>query len=171
MENTILFIGRISQFCLSRYQNNLYLFTIPCSTRCVAWSNRRRSGRCCTATSRTTPPMKSSTQTTGFGTQPRAVASLWSTESTFLTCSRAGSARAGSWPPSGRSAPAADLEEQVQCTVRYQDGALVNFYHGFHQPGRLDRQQFRLLFERGEVTLEENRTAAIRSPWPKRQTG
>lgn len=51
--------------------------------------------------------------------------------------------------------PGSDLEEQVQCTVRYQNGALVNFYHGFHQPGRLDRQQFRLLFERGEVTLEE----------------
>ena len=43
----------------------------------------------------------------------------------------------------------------MQCTVRYAGGVLVNFYHGFTQPGRLDRQEFRLLFEHGEVTLEE----------------
>jgi hypothetical protein len=28
-------------------------------------------------------------------------------------------------------------------------------YHGFTQPGRMDRQEIRLLFERGDVTLEE----------------
>ncbi|HYF34825.1 MAG TPA: gfo/Idh/MocA family oxidoreductase, partial [Prosthecobacter sp.] len=39
--------------------------------------------------------------------------------------------------------------------VRYASGAVVNFYHGFTQPARLDRQEFRLLFERGDVTLEE----------------
>ena len=32
---------------------------------------------------------------------------------------------------------------------------MVNFYHGFTQPARMDRQEFRLLFERGDVTLEE----------------
>ena len=31
--------------------------------------------------------------------------------------------------------------------------ALVNFYHGFHQAGRMDRQELRLVFERGDVTL------------------
>ena len=31
--------------------------------------------------------------------------------------------------------------------------ALVNFYHGFHQTGRMDRQELRLVFERGDVTL------------------
>ena len=51
--------------------------------------------------------------------------------------------------------PGTDIEEQVNCTVRYGDGALVNFYHGFTQPGRMDRQELRLLFERGDVTLEE----------------
>jgi predicted dehydrogenase len=51
--------------------------------------------------------------------------------------------------------PGSGLEEQVQCTVRYPAGVLVNFYHGFTQPGRLDRQDFRLLFEHGEITLEE----------------
>jgi predicted dehydrogenase len=51
--------------------------------------------------------------------------------------------------------PGSGLEEQVQCTVRYPKDVLVNFYHGFTQPGRLDRQEFRLVFERGEVTLEE----------------
>jgi len=51
--------------------------------------------------------------------------------------------------------PGTAIEEQVQCTVRYPGGGLVNFYHGFTQPARMDRQQFRLLFERGDVTLEE----------------
>jgi predicted dehydrogenase len=44
------------------------------------------------------------------------------------------------------------LEEHSHATVRY-GGALVNFYHGFHQAGRMDRQELRLVFERGEVTL------------------
>jgi predicted dehydrogenase len=49
--------------------------------------------------------------------------------------------------------PGTTIEEHVHCTVRYGDGALVNFYHGFHQAGRMDRQQLRLVFERGDVTL------------------
>jgi predicted dehydrogenase len=52
--------------------------------------------------------------------------------------------RPGSAPP---------IEEQVQCTVRYDPDVLVNFYHGFHQAGRMDRQELRLVFERGDVTL------------------
>jgi predicted dehydrogenase len=45
-----------------------------------------------------------------------------------------------------------NLEDQVQCTVQY--GAVsVNFYHGFTQPGRLDRQELRLVFEQGDVLL------------------
>jgi predicted dehydrogenase len=51
--------------------------------------------------------------------------------------------------------PGSGIEEQVQCTVRYDSGPLVNFHHGFTQPSRLDRQEFRLLFEHGELTLEE----------------
>ncbi len=51
--------------------------------------------------------------------------------------------------------PGSCLEEQVQCTARYRGGALVNFHHSFTQTGRLDRQEFRLLFERGDLTLEE----------------
>jgi predicted dehydrogenase len=49
--------------------------------------------------------------------------------------------------------PGTNIEEQVQCTVRYGDTVLFNFYHGFHQPGRLDRQELRIVFERGDVTL------------------
>ena len=48
--------------------------------------------------------------------------------------------RPGSSPP---------IEEQVQCTVRYGPTVLVNFYHGFHQTGRMDRQEMRFIFERG----------------------
>lgn len=51
--------------------------------------------------------------------------------------------------------PGSGVEEQVQCTVRYDRGPLVNFHHGFTQPSRLDRQEFRLLFERGTLSLEE----------------
>jgi predicted dehydrogenase len=47
------------------------------------------------------------------------------------------------------------IEEQVQCAVRYPGGALVNFHHSFTQPSRLDRQEFRLHFERGDLVLEE----------------
>jgi predicted dehydrogenase len=51
--------------------------------------------------------------------------------------------------------PGTGLEEQVSCTLRYGDGALVDFYHGFTQAGRMDRQRLHILFERGEVTLSE----------------
>ncbi|TWU23385.1 1,5-anhydro-D-fructose reductase [Novipirellula galeiformis] len=44
-------------------------------------------------------------------------------------------------------------EDQVQCCVRYRDEILVNFYHGFHQTARMDRQEIRIVFERGDVTL------------------
>ena len=51
--------------------------------------------------------------------------------------------------------PGSGLEEQVQCTARYATGPLIDFHHGFTQPGRLDRQEFRLLFEHGDLILEE----------------
>ena len=47
------------------------------------------------------------------------------------------------------------IEDQVQCTVRYRDGILANMYHGFHQPARMDRQEMRFVFERGDLTLHE----------------
>jgi predicted dehydrogenase len=52
--------------------------------------------------------------------------------------------RPGSLPP---------IEEHVGCTVRHGATVLVNFYHGFHQAARMDRQELRLVFERGDVTL------------------
>ncbi len=51
--------------------------------------------------------------------------------------------------------PGTAIEEQVGCTLRYGQTTLVDFYHGFHQTGRMDRQRLHLLFERGEVTLSE----------------
>lgn len=52
-----------------------------------------------------------------------------------------------------------DIEEQVQAIVEYGDDEsgrkLVNFYHGFTQTGRMDRQEMRLVFERGDITLFE----------------
>lgn len=52
-----------------------------------------------------------------------------------------------------------NIEDQVQATVRYGNAEkgyqLVNFYHGFTQTGRMDRQETRLVFERGDITLHE----------------
>lgn len=50
--------------------------------------------------------------------------------------------------------PGSGIEEQVFCTARF-GAAPVNFYHGFTQANRMDRQELRLLFERGDVTLHE----------------
>jgi predicted dehydrogenase len=50
--------------------------------------------------------------------------------------------------------PGSNIEEQVHCTARYGN-VPVNFYHGFTQANRMDRQELRLLFERGDVTLHE----------------
>lgn len=49
--------------------------------------------------------------------------------------------------------PGTAIEEQVQAVVRYGTETLVNFYHGFHQAGRMDRQELRLVFEQGDLTL------------------
>ena len=47
------------------------------------------------------------------------------------------------------------LTEQVQCTARYPGDVLVNFYHSFTQAERMDRQEMRLVFERGTLRLFE----------------
>jgi predicted dehydrogenase len=47
-----------------------------------------------------------------------------------------------------------EIYDRVQASVLY-DGGIVNFYHGFDQPKILDRQEMRLQFERGEITLYE----------------
>lgn len=43
----------------------------------------------------------------------------------------------------------------TQCEVVYANNAPVHFYHAFNQPKELDRQQLRLQFERGDITLYE----------------
>lgn len=68
--------------------------------------------------------------------------------------------------------PGTTIEEHVHCTVRYGDSALVNFYHGFHQAGRMDRQELRLVFERGDLTLHDwvPTRARVRALVNERQT-
>ncbi len=46
------------------------------------------------------------------------------------------------------------VTDRVQAVVRY-NGSPVNFYHGFNQPKLLDRQELRLQFDRGDITLYE----------------
>lgn len=50
--------------------------------------------------------------------------------------------------------PGTQIEDQVSCTVLYNNVG-INFYHGFTQPGQMDRQELRLLFEQGDITLYE----------------
>lgn len=68
--------------------------------------------------------------------------------------------------------PGTAIEEHVRCTVRYGDATLVDFYHGFHQAARMDRQELRLVFERGEVTLFDwvPTRARVRAAVDERQT-
>jgi len=50
--------------------------------------------------------------------------------------------------------PGTELEEHVRCTVMHGN-VMVDLYHGFHQTARMDRQELRLVFERGDLRLEE----------------
>ncbi len=85
----------------------------------------------------------------------RAAESSSSTASTSSTCSPAGSVPCPgvSSPRLAGIRPGTAIEEHVQCTVRYGDTPWVNFYHGFHQTGQMDRQELRIVFERGDITL------------------
>ena len=53
------------------------------------------------------------------------------------------------------------IEEQVRCVTRHPDGVLVEQYHGFHQSPLLDRQEVRLVCERGDVLLRGWLTESI----------
>ncbi len=43
---------------------------------------------------------------------------------------------------------------EVQAICNYGN-RLVNFYHGFHQADRMDRQELKLVFETGDITMYE----------------
>lgn len=47
-----------------------------------------------------------------------------------------------------------EVVDRVQAIVLYKNSP-VNFYHGFNQPKVLDRQELRLQFDRGDITLYE----------------
>ena len=47
-----------------------------------------------------------------------------------------------------------EVVDRVQAIVLYNNSP-VNFYHGFNQPKVLDRQELRLQFDRGDITLYE----------------
>lgn len=47
-----------------------------------------------------------------------------------------------------------NVYDRVQAVTMY-GGGLVNFYHGFDQPKIMDRQELRLQFEKGDITLFE----------------
>lgn len=46
------------------------------------------------------------------------------------------------------------IVDQVGCDVRYGSESMVSFYHGFHQSEHFDQQDYRFVFERGELRLE-----------------
>lgn len=45
-------------------------------------------------------------------------------------------------------------EDRVICTIRYDNGAVANHYHGFDQVGPLDRTDHRLVCELGDISVE-----------------
>lgn len=56
--------------------------------------------------------------------------------------------------------PGSGIVEQDHATVRYGGGepgtgAPISFHHAFTQASRMDRQEFRVVFERGEARLHE----------------
>ena len=44
-------------------------------------------------------------------------------------------------------------EDRVLCVLKHQNAIISHHYHGFDQPGILDRQMHRILFERGDVVI------------------
>lgn len=44
-------------------------------------------------------------------------------------------------------------EDRVICCLKHQQSLLATHYHGFDQPGVLDRQEHHLVFERGEIIV------------------
>ena len=48
---------------------------------------------------------------------------------------------------------AGDASNATPSSAEPHAGVLFHFEHGFHQPSRLDRQEMRLVFERGELRL------------------
>jgi predicted dehydrogenase len=52
--------------------------------------------------------------------------------------------------------------EQVQCLCRFDPQVLATFYHGFHQSDRMDRQEFRIVCERGDLRMVEWLPTALR---------
>lgn len=53
-----------------------------------------------------------------------------------------------------RASVSPPVTDRVQAVVLYNNSP-VNFYHGFNQPKVLDRQELRLQFDRGDITLYE----------------
>jgi predicted dehydrogenase len=44
-------------------------------------------------------------------------------------------------------------EDRVTCLLKFKSGVVANHYHGFDQPGCLDRSMHKILFERGDITI------------------
>ena len=49
--------------------------------------------------------------------------------------------------------PRTRQEDRVTCLLKFRSGVVANHYHGFDQPGCLDRSTHKILFERGDITI------------------
>ena len=91
----------------------------------------------------------------GFGMKQKAAAYLSNMAFIFSICFPAGLEKVNyKCLPIQRPGDKRTIIDRVQATVLYE-GGIVNFYHGFDQPEILDRQEMRLQFEHGEITLYE----------------
>jgi predicted dehydrogenase len=44
-------------------------------------------------------------------------------------------------------------EDRVTCLLKFKSGVVASHYHGFDQPGCLDRSTHKILFERGDINI------------------
>lgn len=51
--------------------------------------------------------------------------------------------------------PGTEIVDQVAASAVHGAGVLTYFYHGFHQAARRDRQEWRIVFECGTLTMSE----------------
>ncbi len=103
--------------------------------------------RCCTGPSKTTPRTRTlPAEPLVLGPEQERRDLHRARRSTSSTCSPAGSAKGESRRAQSGLRPAD--RDRGACPVHgpLRRRPLVNFYHGFHQTGRMDRQELRLRF-------------------------
>ena len=125
----------------------------PLFAQVKRWSTRSFSATCCTGRSRTTRVTKTCGGPLVLGPDEER-RDLHRARRPFLRPVRGlARRRESSSRQVGCCVP--DRGSKSRSTAPSATVTARQFYHGFTQPGRMDRQELRLVFERGDVTLRE----------------